>query len=59
MAKNIIFYFTGTGNSLKVSKDIAKVLDDCRIVSMPAYKEHKVSSEFDGNTIFTIVPGNG
>jgi ferredoxin len=39
MSKNIIFYFTGTGNSLKVAKDVAKVINDCKIVSMATYKE--------------------
>jgi ferredoxin/flavodoxin len=32
--KNIVFYFSGTGNSLKVAKDISKELQDCEIVSM-------------------------
>jgi flavodoxin len=31
-AKNIIFYFTGTGNSLKAAKDIASVLGDTELV---------------------------
>jgi len=31
MDKDIIFCFTGTGNSLKVSKDIAASLGDCTI----------------------------
>jgi ferredoxin len=39
MPKNIIFYFTGTGNSLKVAKDAANAINDCKIVSMAAYKE--------------------
>lgn len=34
MAKNIIFYFSGTGNSLKVAKDIASIVGDTEIVSM-------------------------
>jgi ferredoxin/flavodoxin len=34
MAKNIIFYFTGTGNSLKAAKDIASVLGDTELVFM-------------------------
>jgi ferredoxin/flavodoxin len=32
--ENIVFYFSGTGNSLKVAKDLAKELGDCEIVSM-------------------------
>jgi flavodoxin len=39
MSKNIIFYFTGTGNSLKVAKDVANIIHDCKVVSMSAYKE--------------------
>jgi len=34
MDQNIIFCFTGTGNSLKVSKDIAKSLPNCTIHHM-------------------------
>jgi len=33
---NTIFYFTGTGNSLKVAKDIAAGLEDASIISMAA-----------------------
>ena len=28
MSKNIIFYFSGTGNSLKVAKDVAAAIED-------------------------------
>jgi ferredoxin len=31
---NIVFYFSGTGNCLKVAKEIAKELENCEIVSM-------------------------
>jgi len=31
---NIVFYFSGTGNSLKVAKDISKELENCEIMSM-------------------------
>lgn len=34
MSENIIFYFTGTGNSLKVAKDIARAVGKCSLVSM-------------------------
>lgn len=30
--KNVIYYFTGTGNSLKVAKDIAESLEDTELV---------------------------
>lgn len=45
MPKNIIFYFTGTGNSLKVAKDIAAVLDDCELISMG--KSHKLNDTYE------------
>lgn len=32
--KNRIYFFTGTGNSLKVAKDIAKELPDCDLVAI-------------------------
>jgi flavodoxin len=31
---NIVFYFSGTGNCLKVAKDISKELKNCEIMSM-------------------------
>lgn len=34
MSKNIIFVFSGTGNSLWAAKEIAKELDDCEIATM-------------------------
>ena len=34
MAKNIIFYFTGSGNSLAAAKKIARQLGDCEVVFM-------------------------
>jgi len=39
MFKNLVFYFTGTGNSLKISKDIAHIIGDCKILSIFAYNE--------------------
>ncbi|MDR0685688.1 MAG: EFR1 family ferrodoxin [Spirochaetaceae bacterium] len=32
--ENVVLYFSGTGNSLKVAKDISKELKNCEIVSM-------------------------
>jgi Pyruvate/2-oxoacid:ferredoxin oxidoreductase delta subunit len=32
--ENIVFYFSGTGNSLKAAKNISKELGNCEIVSM-------------------------
>jgi len=34
MEKNRVYFFTGTGNSLKVAKDIANALGDCEIVAI-------------------------
>jgi hypothetical protein len=34
MSKNVIFVFTGTGNSLKLARETAEELTDCDIVSM-------------------------
>jgi ferredoxin len=45
MSKNIIFYFSGTGNSLKVAKDIAAVIQDCELISMG--KPHKLSGTYE------------
>ncbi len=35
--KNIIFYFTGTGNSLQVANDIAKKIGECDVVNLAKY----------------------
>ena len=32
--ENIVFYFSGTGNSLCVAKSISKELGNCEIISM-------------------------
>jgi ferredoxin len=45
MTKNIIFYFSGTGNSLKVAKDIADTIQDCELISMG--KPHKLSGTYE------------
>ena len=42
---NIVFYFSGTGNCLKVAKDIAKELGNCEIVSMA--KSFDYSKQYD------------
>ncbi len=42
---NIIFYFTGTGNSLKTAKDIAVSLGNCKLVSMG--KPYKLSGTYE------------
>lgn len=47
MSKNIIFVFTGTGNSLKAAKVIAKELEDCRIVSMGSCTEYDLAAGYE------------
>ena len=42
---NIVFYFSGTGNSLKVAKSLAKELDNCEIISMT--KPYNLTKEYD------------
>lgn len=32
--KNVIFYFSSTGNSLYIAKKIAEVLDDCEVINI-------------------------
>lgn len=36
--KTVIYYFTGTGNSLAVAKKIAAALDDCELISIASLK---------------------
>jgi ferredoxin/flavodoxin len=45
MSKNIIFYFSGTGNSLKVAKDVAAAIEDCELISMG--KSYKLSGIYE------------
>ena len=42
---NIVFYFSGTGNSLKVAKSLAKELGDCEIISMT--KPYNLTKKYD------------
>lgn len=37
--KNIIFYFSATGNSLQAANDIAEALGECAVVSMAGYEK--------------------
>jgi len=42
---NIIYYFTGTGNSLKVAKDLAEKLQECEMVPMAkVWKESQLTA---------------
>jgi flavodoxin len=46
MRKNIIFVFSGTGNSLWAAKRISGGLENCEIVSMGRQKEYTLTDEF-------------
>lgn len=35
--KNVIFYFSGTGNSLQVAKDIAEKIGECEVFNLAKY----------------------
>ena len=47
---SVIFYFSGTGNSLDVAKQVAAVLKDCRLETIQAYlaKPYQVQDEIMG-----------
>lgn len=57
MSKNIIFYFSGTGNSLKVAKDIAAAIEDCELISMG--KSHMLSGTYERIGFVYPVYGGG
>jgi ferredoxin len=47
--KNIIYYFSGTGNSLKLAKDLAKELDDAQLIDIATVKDqNKVTAKSIG-----------
>lgn len=53
--KNIIFYFSSTGNSLYVAKKIREGLGDCELISIPkAMKNNEI--KFQGDLIGFIFP---
>jgi len=45
--QNIIFYFSGTGNSLKAAKTLAKELGDTEIVSMAKSEKFILKKQYD------------
>ena len=47
MEKNIIFYFTGTGNSLQAAKIIAKQLENCTLQLVSTYYKLKIPAGYD------------
>ena len=54
MGKNIIFVFSGTGNSLWAAKKISEELEDCEVISMGRQKEYTLTNEYD--TIGFVYP---
>lgn len=52
--ENIVFYFSGTGNCLKVAKDIAEKLGNGKIVSMAKSEKNDLSEKYD--TIGFVYP---
>jgi flavodoxin len=51
---NIVFYFSGTGNSLKVAKTIANELENTEIISMAKPGNYSLKKQYD--TIGFIYP---
>jgi len=51
---NVIFYFSGTGNSLKVAKTIANELENTEIISMAKSENYTLKKQYD--TIGFIYP---
>ncbi len=47
MGKNVIFYFSGTGNSLVVAKETAKSLIECEVVSLSHNPGYLFSGKYD------------
>jgi len=44
--KNILFYFTGTGNSLNIAQDLAERLEDCKLINIAGYDNNvNISAE--------------
>jgi ferredoxin len=54
MRKHVVFFFTGTGNSLKVSKDIASALGDCELLRMGAWTQFDLAAGYE--TIGFVFP---
>jgi ferredoxin/flavodoxin len=47
MMENIVFYFSGTGNSLKVAKTLARELGNCEIISMGKAEKYNITKQYD------------
>lgn len=51
--KNVIFYFTGTGNSLQVSNDLADILGDCSVINIAKFN---FSNEITAERVGFVFP---
>jgi ferredoxin len=51
---NIIFYFTGTGNSLRIAKTVSSKIDNCEIISMASNQGITINKEY--NSIGFVYP---
>jgi flavodoxin len=49
-----IYYFTGTGNSLKIARDVAETLDDTELVPLAKVTEEPLSPDTD--TVGIVFP---
>lgn len=47
MKENIIFCFTGTGNSLKAAYDISKHIDNAKVIPMKKENENIIKGEYE------------
>ena len=45
MEKNIVFYFSGSGNSLKIARDITAAMENCNIIFMN--KSYNLTEKYD------------
>ncbi len=55
--KTIIYYFTGTGNSLAAAKKIAAVLGDCTLVPIASLQDHSRQDHPGGRPGGDCLPG--
>jgi Ferredoxin len=51
--ENVIFYFSGTGNSLQVAKDIAEKLEECEVVNLAKFR---TATEINAKRIGIVFP---
>ncbi len=52
MKKHAIIYFSGTGNSYQVARDLSDRLKDCEVISMADYKERSLTGFETAGIVF-------